>query len=35
MSHSVADYTSAELRSIDELDAEIRGLVRQMNCECY
>jgi len=35
MSHSVADYTAAELRSIDELDAEIRGLVRQMNVECY
>jgi hypothetical protein len=35
MSRSVADYTSTELRSIDELDAEIGGLVRQMNAECY
>jgi len=35
MSHSVTDYTSAELRSIDELDAAIRRLVRQRNAECY
>jgi len=35
MSRSVADYTSTDLRSIDELDAEIRGLVRRMTCECY
>src|SRR5262245_28432251 len=35
MSRPSTDYTSTELRSIDELDAEIGGLVRQMNCECY
>jgi hypothetical protein len=35
MSHSVADDTSAELRSIDELDAAIRRLVRQRNAQCY
>ena len=35
MSHSVADYTSTSLRSIDELDAAIRRLVRHMNTECY
>ena len=35
MSHSVADYTSCELRSIDELDAAIRRLVRQRNAQCY
>ena len=35
MSRSLADYTSTELRSIDELDAAIGGLVRQANVECY
>src|SRR6188768_3387479 len=35
MSHSVTDYTSTELRSIDELDAAIRQLVRNMNTECH
>ena len=35
MSRSLADYTSTELRSIDELDAAIRRLVRQRNAECY
>src|SRR5262245_13398902 len=35
MSRSVADYTSTDLRSVDELDAAIGRLVRQMNCECY
>jgi hypothetical protein len=35
MSHSVADYTSADLRSVDELDAAIGRLVRRMNAECY
>ena len=35
MSHSLADYTATERRSIDELDAAIGRLVRQMNAECY
>jgi len=35
MSHSVADYTAIELRSIDEIDAAIGRLVRHMNTECY
>ena len=35
LSHSRADYTASEPRSIDELDAAIRRLVRQMNAECY
>src|SRR5262245_65968600 len=35
MSRSLADYNSADLRSIDELDAAIGRLVRQMNSECY
>ena len=35
MSHSLADYTASERRSIDELDAAIGRLVRQMNAECY
>jgi len=35
MSRTSTDYTSAELRSVDDLDAEIGGLVRQMNIECY
>ena len=35
MSRPLADYTSTELRSIDELDAAIGRLVRQMNSECY
>jgi len=35
MSRSLADYTSSELRSIDQLDAEIGGLVRQANVGCY
>ena len=35
MSRPVADYTSTDLRSIDQLDAEIGRLVRQMSSECY
>src|SRR4026208_1913380 len=35
MSRPVADYTSTDLRGIDQLDAEIGRLVRQMNSECY
>ena len=35
ISRSLADYTSTELRSIDELDAAIRRLVRQRNAEGY
>jgi len=35
MSRPMADYTSTDLRSIDELDSAIGRLVRQMNCECY
>jgi hypothetical protein len=35
MSHPLADYTSADLRSIDELDAAICSLAKQMNIECY
>jgi hypothetical protein len=35
MSRPVADYTASEHRSIDELDAAIGRLVRQMNSECY
>ena len=35
MSRPLADYTSTELRSIDELDAAIGRLVRQANSECY
>jgi hypothetical protein len=35
MSRPVADYTATEHRSIDELDAAIGRLVRQMNSECY
>ena len=35
MSRSLADFTSTELRSIDELDAAIGRLVRQMHAECY
>jgi len=35
MSRPLADYTSTELRSVDELDAAIGRLVRQMNAECY
>src|SRR5512134_2284489 len=35
MSRPVADYTATEQRSIDELDAAISRLVRQMNSECY
>ena len=35
MSRPLADYTSTELRSIDELDAAIGRLARQMNSECY
>jgi hypothetical protein len=34
MSRPLADYTSTE-RSIEELDAAIGRLVRQMNAECY
>ena len=34
MSRPLADYTSAE-RTVDELDAAIGRLVRQMNAECY
>jgi hypothetical protein len=35
MSRPLADYTSTDLRSVDELDAAIGRLVRQMNAECY
>src|SRR5262245_50261516 len=35
MSRPLADSPSTELRSIDELDAAIGRLVRQMNSECY
>jgi uncharacterized protein DUF222 len=35
MSRPLADYTSTELRSIDELDAAIGRLARQMNTQCY
>ena len=35
MSRTVADCTASEPRSIDELDAAISCLVRQMNAECY
>lgn len=34
MSRPLADYTDSE-RTIDELDAAISRLVRQMNAECY
>ncbi|HEY3519029.1 MAG TPA: DUF222 domain-containing protein, partial [Gammaproteobacteria bacterium] len=35
MSRPCADYTATSLRSIDEIDAAIGRLVRQMNVECY
>ena len=35
MSRPLADYTSTELRSIDELDAAICSLTKQMNIDCY
>jgi hypothetical protein len=35
LSRPLADDTATELRSIDELDAAIGRLVRQMNSECY
>ena len=35
LSRPLADYTATDLRSIDELDAAIGRLVRQMNAECY
>src|SRR4029450_5474911 len=35
MSRPLADYTSNDLRSIDELDAAIGRLVRQINSEGY
>src|SRR5262245_7583514 len=35
MSGALADYTSTDLRSIDELDAAIGRFVRQMNSDCY
>jgi hypothetical protein len=35
MSRPLADYTSTEQRSIDELDAAICRLAREMNSECY
>src|SRR5688572_14390126 len=35
LSRPLADYTSTDPRSIDELDAAIGRLVRQMNSECY
>jgi len=35
MSRPVADYTSSDPPSIDELDAAIGRLVRQMSSECY
>jgi hypothetical protein len=35
MSRPLTDYTSTDLRSIDEIDAAVGRLVRQMNSECY
>ena len=35
MSRPLADYTSSDLRSIDELDAAICDLAKQMNIDCY
>ena len=35
MSRPEADYSATEPRSIDELEAAIGHLVRQMNAECY
>jgi hypothetical protein len=35
MSRPFADYTSTDLRSIDELDAAICGLAKQMNIDSY
>jgi hypothetical protein len=35
MSRPVAEYTSTDLRSIDDLDAAICGLAKQMNIYCY
>jgi hypothetical protein len=35
MSRPLADYTSTGLRSIDELDAAICSLAKQMNIDCY
>jgi hypothetical protein len=35
LSSPLADYTSTELRSIDELDAAIGRLVRKRNADCY
>ena len=35
MSCPLADYTSTELRGIDELDAAIVSLAKQMNIDCY
>ena len=35
MARPLADYTSTDLRSIDELDAAIGRLVRQMNSDSY
>ena len=34
MSRPVADYTASDQPSIDEIDAAIGRLVRQMNSEC-
>jgi hypothetical protein len=35
MSRPLTDHTSTDFRSIDELDAAIGRIARQMNCECY
>jgi hypothetical protein len=35
MSRPLTDYTATDLRNIDELDAAIGRLARQMNAECY
>jgi hypothetical protein len=35
MSRPLADYTATDLRSIDELDAAICGLARQINADWY
>ena len=35
MSRPLADYTSTDLRSIDELDAAIVRLAKQLNADCY
>jgi hypothetical protein len=35
MSRPAADFTSTDQRSVDELDAAISRLVRQMNADSY